>query len=64
VSVGYEHLTRVAADQASRPGDGAMVFVFAKGEAVPTSHPAVLAFPHLFDFTRCAAGECDTERDE
>lgn len=26
-----------------------MVFVFAKGEAVPADHPAVQACPHLFD---------------
>jgi hypothetical protein len=33
----------------SRPGDGATVYVFAKGEEVPADHPAALAFPHLFD---------------
>jgi hypothetical protein len=49
------------AEQESRPGDGAMTYVFAKGEEVPADHPAVLAFPHLFDFTRCAADECDDE---
>jgi hypothetical protein len=26
-----------------------MVFVFAKGEAIPADHPAALAAPHLFD---------------
>jgi hypothetical protein len=56
MSVG--RLVRAAAEQESRPGDGAMVFVFAKGEEVPACHPAVVAFPHLFDFTHCA-DECD-----
>jgi hypothetical protein len=36
-------------EQEPRPGDGVMVFVFAKGEAVPADHPAVLAAPHLFE---------------
>ena len=37
-------------EQESRPGDGGVVmYVFAQGEAVPADHPAVLAFPHLFD---------------
>jgi hypothetical protein len=26
-----------------------MTFVFAKGEQVDADHPAVLAFPHLFE---------------
>ena len=30
-------------------GDGAITYIFAKGEAVPADHPAVKAFPHLFD---------------
>jgi hypothetical protein len=59
--VSPERLARALAVQESQPGDGAMVFVFAKGEEVPGSHPAVLAFPHLFD--ACAdAGECDDEQ--
>jgi hypothetical protein len=32
-----------------RPNDGAMVFLFEEGEPVPADHPAVLAFPHLFE---------------
>ena len=32
-----------------RGDDGAMAFVFAKGELVPEDHPAVLACPHLFE---------------
>jgi hypothetical protein len=63
VSISVEHLARALAEQESRPGDGAMVFVFAKGEEVPADHPAVLEFPHLFDFKSCAAGECDDEHE-
>jgi hypothetical protein len=48
------------AAQESRPGDGVMVFVFAAGEEVDPSHPAVQARPDLFD--SCAdAGEHDDE---
>ena len=30
-------------------GDGAITYIFEKGEAVPADHPAVKAFPYLFD---------------
>jgi hypothetical protein len=63
MSVSVERLVKAAAEQDSRPGDGAVTYIFEKGEEVPADHPAVLAFPHLFDFTRCAAGEADAERD-
>jgi hypothetical protein len=42
-------LQAALAEQESRPGDGVTVYVFAKGEAVEADHPAVLAFPHLFE---------------
>jgi hypothetical protein len=42
-------LRAVLEQQESRPNDGVMVFVFAKGEMVPADHPAVAAFPHLFE---------------
>jgi hypothetical protein len=44
-----DQLRAILEKQESRPGDGATVYVFAKGEEVPADHPAVLAFPHLFD---------------
>ena len=42
-------LQAAVAEQEARPGDGVTVYVFAEGEEVPADHPAVLAFPHLFD---------------
>jgi hypothetical protein len=44
-----DQLHAILKKQESRPGDGATVYVFAKGEAVPADHPAVQACPHLFD---------------
>lgn len=43
-----DQLRSVLEKQESRPGDGVMVFVFAKGEAVPADHPAVLEAPDAF----------------
>ena len=42
-------LRAILEQQESRPGDGATTYMFAKGELVPADHPAVLAFPHLFE---------------
>jgi hypothetical protein len=44
-----DQVRAILEQQESRPGDGATVFVFAKGEEVPADHPAVLARPDLFD---------------
>jgi hypothetical protein len=45
-----DQLHAILAEQEQRPGDdGGMLYVFAKGEAVPADHPAVLAAPWLFE---------------
>jgi hypothetical protein len=44
-----DQLRAILEEQEPRPGDGAMTYVFEKGEFVPKDHPAVLACPHLFD---------------
>jgi hypothetical protein len=61
VSVSPERLAHVLAAQESRPGDGVLTFVFAKGEEVDASHPAVLARPDLFDSCADATGERNDE---